>query len=329
MTSFKPKDDFRFYMYWIIQRQKIFWKRYRIEDPPYTIDPIFQYFKFTNVYRVLDRSSQYLLRNVIYNGQAYTKEDMFWRILLYKHFNLPSTWEYLCESLGDITLDTPVTDIIRCLKDYRSTKHPIYSNAYMLTASFMKNANIKQKYHIPDVPDKHEAYMRLFQYNLFENGFYLDIMHAHTFKEAFDLIRTIPTVGDFLAYQYVQDWNYSTIFDFDNNEFCAAGFGTIRGIERTFDIVGKPDYGEIVKWVYNNFKFLLKDYNIFGRFGSIDGWLPQVPDLSNCFCETDKYMRARMIPTDKVIKGTRIKNTFKPNTIPINYIFPPKWNIKL
>lgn len=331
MTDFTPNDHFKWYIYWIVRRQQIFWSRYNHEDLSHTKDPILQQYKFTNVYRVLDRSSQYLLRNVIYNGQFYTREDMFWRIILYKHFNLPSTWEYLIETLGDITLDTPWKDIVRILTDYHNDHHPIYSNAYMLTASFMKNDAIKQRCGIPrGVTDKHHAYMCIFQTQLIDNGFYLDILNAKTFKEAFDMLHTIVTVGDFLAYQYVQDLNYSTIYNFNNNDFCSAGFGTVRGIDRTFDIIGKPEYGAIVMYVHRNFKNLLREYNMWGRFTPIaSNWYPQVADLSNCFCETDKYLRAKGINTlDKIIKGTKMKNYFTPNPTPIDkYIFPPKWGI--
>jgi hypothetical protein len=302
-----------------------------MEDPPYTSDPILLKYKFTNVYRVLDRTSQYLLRNVIYNGKKYTPQDMFWRILLFKHFNLPSTWEYLIKEFGDITWAIPISEIISIVNEQHKFE-PIYSNAYMLTASFMKNEEIKKRWGIGGTVHKSDAYLRIFERHVRQNDLYRKILHAPTFTEAFNLIRTVPTVGDFLAYQYVQDWNYSSIVDWDNNEFCAAGYGTIRGIERTFDFEGPArNYNAVVQWVYNHFIELLKEYNLYGSFKPIGDYYPQVPDLSNCFCEVDKYLREFIgaTPTDKIIHGKRIKNTYKPNTERINYIFPPKWNTKL
>lgn len=45
--------------------------------PTLDIRPNFEKYRFTNVYRCLDRVSQYLLRQVIYNGKQYEPEDMF------------------------------------------------------------------------------------------------------------------------------------------------------------------------------------------------------------------------------------------------------------
>ncbi len=69
-------------------------------------DKILQEYKFCNSYRVNDRVSQYLLKNVIYNGKRYTDEDMLFRILLFKLFNKESTWELLLNNFEDITLKT-------------------------------------------------------------------------------------------------------------------------------------------------------------------------------------------------------------------------------
>ena len=76
---------------------EIFWKRYCGENPPYSQDEIFQQYKFTNVYRVLDRVSQYLLQEVIYHPEALRlkAEDLLLNILIFKIFNKIETWEQL------------------------------------------------------------------------------------------------------------------------------------------------------------------------------------------------------------------------------------------
>ena len=47
--------------------------------------PILARFKFTNAYRASDRVSQYLIRNVIYEGSQ-SSEEVFFRTLLFKIF---------------------------------------------------------------------------------------------------------------------------------------------------------------------------------------------------------------------------------------------------
>lgn len=329
MKRFKPNEDFVYYLYWCRERMEIFWNRHEGSRPPYTEDEILRDNKFCNVYRILDRSSQYMMQNVIVDEDKYNPIDMFWRILLYKHFNIPQTWEFLKKQFGDITLDIPFEDLSNALVKYQDGGNTIYSNAYMMTACFMKNERIMKQYGIKPNSRKHEAYLQIFKYHLFDSGLFLEILQSKNIHELFDKIRSIVTVGDFLSYQYTQDLCYSELFNFDLNDLCAAGPGTIRGIERTFHIEGKPDYEAIVKWVYKEFDNLLEDYNIEG-FRPIPGWNPQVPDLSNCFCETDKYLRVSCFGnSSKGIKGKRMKNSFKENKQKINYIFPKKWGIKL
>lgn len=323
--DFSPNENFHYLVNWMVERQRIFWRRFRQESgPPWTGDPVMYVHKFTNVYRVLDRASQFLLREVIYNGRSYSVASTFWRILLYKHFNLPSTWRYLTQELGDITIKTPPDSIVRTLKRYHARGYHIYSNAYMLTASFMRNEGTKKRLGIEHIRDKHEAYLRLFEIHVFNTGLWRQIFDAPSFTEAYTLMRTIPTVGPFLAYQYVQDLNYTPLVSWDDNEFCAPGNGTIRGVDRTFSGVRPGQHAEVVRWAHQR---LLVQLKYEGKFEPLPDHWPTVADVSNCFCETDKYMRAKGIEQPGVY-GKRVKNLFHPTNEPIEYMFPPKWGVK-
>jgi hypothetical protein len=61
-------------------------------------------YRFTNCYRAADRS-QYLISNVIYNGN-HDPDEVLFRILLFKFFNRISTWELLRSVLGDLARAT-------------------------------------------------------------------------------------------------------------------------------------------------------------------------------------------------------------------------------
>lgn len=327
MKSFAPNENFKYYMYFLEERMNIFWRKNAWEKPPYTKDRILQEHKFTNVYRVLDRSSQYLLDKVIYNGKEYSREDMFWRIVLYKNYNLPATWDALIEGLGDITINTPDEDIIEVL-DIVNKFQPVYSNAYMLTCPFMRKESFLTEYGLNLGDRKYVLYLKIFRKDLIERGIMNDCFESKSFEELFNNLRRVLSFGDFLAYQIAQDLCYTNLFNFNENEFCVAGPGTQRGIERCFTIDGKPDYNVIVKWVHENFEKLCEQYGI--TFLSLPDHLPMVPDLSNCFCETDKYLRGMGIQTEgKEIDGKRIKAVFKENNSKIKFIFPEKWDIKI
>ena len=331
MRAFKPNENFVYYLYWICERQNIFWKRFNNEPTPHTDNEILQNFKFCNVYRVLDRSSQYLIKNVIQNGKEYSPEDIIYRILIYKHFNLPATWEALISEFGDININVDNNDLISFFRNY-SKNNVCYSNAYVTTAPFVRSTPIMSKYRLTPEMSKYELYINIFYEELVNNDLFSKLLWSKTFEQCFNSMKLLPGVAGFMGYQFVQDLNYTNLFNFDDNEFCAAGPGTQRGIERTFDITGTPNYSDIVKWVQKNFEQLLEDYSkefdIELKFKSIPNWLPKVPDFSNCFCETDKMMRGMGVVTEgKEVDGKRIKNSFQSKKNNIEYVFPTKWNV--
>ena len=87
------------------ERMNMFWRRCEGKEE-LTKDPILREYKFTNVYRACDRVSQYLIRRIIYKDiDHYTPEDTVLRILIFKIFNKPSTWEYIQEQYGDLRTD--------------------------------------------------------------------------------------------------------------------------------------------------------------------------------------------------------------------------------
>ena len=141
----KRQEVYDLYWYFACERQNIFWKKINGESAPWTEDKILQEYKFCNSYRVNDRASQYLLKNVIYNGKKYSDEDMLFRILLFKLFNKESTWELLIKRFNDITLKT--FDI----KEYDSDKqYLIYADKttdkyYDITADLIRKKSKRNK----------------------------------------------------------------------------------------------------------------------------------------------------------------------------------------
>lgn len=296
------------------ERQNIFFKRMRGEPGPWTSNPIFQAFRITNVYRVSDRASQYLIRSVIYDGKESTRsvEDTFFRILLFKLFNLPATWERYA-GLGEISyrpgiLEDIDTNLTNCVNNGIRTCSP----AYMMTGSGSKGQ------------PRHRMYLRLLD-QWMADGVPRKMANAKSMEEGFKILRPYRLMGDFLAMQYTLDWNYSPVVDWSESEFIAAGPGTLRGIQKCFkdvDLKSNPPI-EIISYMAEH-----QDYG-FRKFGLVFQRLGDRPlqmcDISNWFCETDKISRVLMPELD--VKPRRIKNTFEANPKPIEYFYPPKWKI--
>lgn len=309
---------FKLYWYLAAERQNIFYKRMRGEPGPWTQDPILQQFKFTNAYRASDRVSQYLIRNVIYDGQENSRlvDDTFFRIMLFKIFNLPETWERIVKRVGEVWYSATVLEAVdNVLTECIEQGIRINSNAYMMTGSGSKGQ------------PRHRMYLKLLE-QMMKDKLPLKISMCPNMGTAFTLIRSYRLMGNFLAYQYVTDINYSPMTNFTEMEFTVAGPGSLRGIQKCFsDLnmkVNQPE--EIIRYMCDNQE---AGFNRYARnFIPLGSRKLQLIDIQNIFCELDKY--TRMVPELGLDEpGKRIKNTFEANPKPIEYFYPPKWNIQV
>lgn len=293
----------------------IFWRRIH-GAYILTEDPILQSYKFTNVYRACDRVSQYLIKSVIYNDlDRYSPEDALLRILIFKVFNKIETWEYLNRNGEITTKNFNVKKLTEALTRRQQTT-PIFSNAYMMAGSHAEYKGI---------PNKHQVWLQMIEDKFIKGQGLRKVLYAKSMADVYNQLRDYPLIGDFLAYQYTVDFNYSPYLNFDEDSFVKAGIGAVRGIKKCFISYGNA-YEDAIRYTHDHFYELQEKYG-FRYFQSLPGRDPKLIDLQNCFCETDKYLRAKM-PELKV-GNVRIKQHYKPSSDKINYFFPPKWVVKI
>ena len=311
----KRQKVYDLYWYFACERQNIFWKKLNNEPAPWTNDPILQTYKFCNSYRVNDRVSQYLLKNVIYNMNKYSSEDMLFRILIFKLFNKESTWELLIDNFSDITLKTfNMEKYSKVLENAIENGIKIYNDAYISCAN--KAFGYDRKH------DNHLALLnKMFNIDNIQEK----ILNCKTMENAFNIIKSYPLIGNFMAYQLVTDINYSDIVDWKENEFTIAGPGSLRGIKKCFIDKGTMSNEDIIRYMYNNQDYEFKRLNL--NFKRIGNRPLQLIDCQNIFCELDKYCR-QALPELKSNR-TKIKKKYVPKASKIKYIYPPKWNIDL
>lgn len=292
----------------------IFWKKCEDCDC-LTEDPILQEYKFTNVYRACDRVSQYLIRNVIYKDlDKYSKEDVLLRILVFKVFNKIETWEYI-NSFTDITINSFDVERLSKALTKRQSNAPIFSNAYMMTGSYSGYRGINTK---------HQVWLQMIEDEFIKGGGFKQVLCATSMAQVYNQLRNYPLIGDFLAYQYTIDFNYSPYLNFDEDSFVKAGVGAIRGIKKCFSSYGRQ-YEDAIYYIHDHFEELQNRYG-YTDFKPLPGRKPKLIDLQNCFCETDKYLRAKM-PELKV-GNVRIKQHYKPSPKGIDFYFPEKWGVE-
>ena len=309
----KRQKIYDLYWYFACERQNIFWNKLEDKEYPWTNDIILQTYKFCNSYRVNDRVSQYLLKNVIYNGKKYTKECMLFRIVLFKLFNKESTWELFINKFNDVTLeDFNQAQYSKVLEESISNGIKIYNDAYISCAN--KAFGFDRKH------DNHLALInKMFNIDKIQNK----ILECNTMQEAFTIIKSYPLIGNFMAYQLITDINYSDIVDFKENEFTVAGPGSLRGIQKCFIDKGDMSNEDIIRYMYEHQDEEFKRLNL--NFKKIGNRELQLIDCQNIFCELDKYCR-QAYPSLKSNR-TKIKKKYIFKKEKIEYIYPPKWKI--
>jgi len=312
----KPTKVYDAYWHFAAERQEIFFKRIKQEPAPWTTDSILQEFKFTNAYRASDRVSQYLIKNVIYDkDSSQSPDEVFFRILIFKIFNKISTWEILKKDLGKISYsDYSFDRYDSILKKAIDSGKRIYSAAYIMPSGI---SSFGCKY-------KHQNNLQLIA-QMIKDNIPSKITRCKTMKMVFELLRCYPTLGNFLAYQFATDLNYSNMINFDEMSFVVPGPGALNGLRKCFSSFGELSEEDIIKRVAEKQELEFTQRGI--KFKTLCGRQLQLIDCQNIFCEIDKYSRVAYPEFHGQTKKTRIKQRFCKNSIPIEYWYPPKWNI--
>ena len=196
----------------------------------------------------------------------------------------------------------------------------IASNTRIYSAAYIMPSGISAFGH----KAKHRNHLKLLG-RMMEDEAPKRISNASSMRQAFQILRSYPTIGNFLGYQFATDLNYSEICDFSEMEFVVPGPGALDGIHKCFSDLGGLDEAEIIRLVTD------RQQDEFDRLGlefqPLWGRRLQLVDCQNLFCELSKYARIAH-PEIKGVSGrTRIKQIYRPSGEPIEYWFPPKWEI--
>jgi hypothetical protein len=314
LSPAKPTVVYDTYWKFACERQGVFFRRAKGCPAPWTEDPILKKYKFTNVYRASDRVSQYLINHVIYQGDP-ALDEVFFRIILFKFFNKIQTWQLLQSAIGSIRYATYDFDAYdRALSRAMDAGLSIFSAAYIMPCPATRGRTER----------KHRFLLRLLE-RMMEDDVPARLGESKSMRDTFDILKSYPLIGDFLAYQYAIDLNYSTITSFSEMQFVVPGPGCRDGIRKCFSTLGGLTEGDIIKLVCD------RQEDEFARLGldfaALWGRHLQLIDCQNLFCEVGKYARLAHPDVKGVSARTRIKQLYRVNPDAISYRYPPKWGI--
>jgi hypothetical protein len=274
--------------------------------------------KFTNAYRASDRVSQFLIRHVIY-GPIYrdleSPAETVFRILLFKLFNKIETWQRLESRLGPLTLSSYRYDLYDAiLTKALEGGERLYSAAYIMPAAPRPSGETR----------KHRSHLQLLAFML-GDGLVERLQEAPNMQAAFHVLRSYPSLGDFLAYQFVTDLNYAPFLEFSEMEFVVPGPGARDGLSKCFKSFGGISEIEAIRIVTDLQEVMFEQLGLV--FRSLWGRRLQLVDCQNLFCEVSKYARLFHPEIVGLSGRTRIKQQFQA-TGPIRDVwYPPKWGL--
>ena len=171
---------------------------------------------------------------------------------------------------------------------------------------------------------KHSNHLNLLQ-KMMEDNVPSKICDSKSMQQVFELLRSYPMIGDFLAYQYAIDINYSELTDFSEMSFVVPGPGARDGIRKCFSDTGGLSEVDLIRLVAERQEEEFKRIGL--DFQDLWGRKLQLIDCQNLFCEVDKYSRVAHPEMNGVSGRNKIKQRLRALDKKINFFYPPKWNV--
>lgn len=271
------------YLDFVAERHRIWEQRQAGSPQPWTDDPILASRKFTNVFRVLDHGSQFLLSML---QELDDPKEILARAFLYRHTGRPEPWEFFELMHGRYPLLADLELALETWKSYRGIvrigqtgksnrasgeqrigpvyKRSLFTNAYLV---FPQSAT-------PGT-DKIESIIDLTR-RLFITGNVAEMfLSTPSQVNRFSALRSNKGVADFMSMQILTDFGYTT--KYCENSFIVAGPGAVKGAKLLFPTRKAED---VIRWAW--------EQDLGPRFGER---VPSLMDVQNTLCEFSKYAR--------------------------------------
>lgn len=250
----------------MIERQRISEKRMKGLPFPWTNNPILRDYKYTNVYRELDRNSQYEIDNIILN-ESLTNEDTLFQILMYRMFNQPKFFEYCSEETkGKWYKGLPTYsqyksgELIELINKYRKQGGNPFTNAYLTNSRVCPGMTRDWCFGNKVIPDFHKKIPDLLK--LISRG-----------GEPENLVKEfvkLPSVSYFVAHEffislcYLAKYREETFFPWDEMDYTNVGPGASLGIRIIFpNLDSTKKQLQAIHWLHKMSKDKFKELGGF------------------------------------------------------------------
>lgn len=248
--------------FWLMHERMAIWKRRFIDkkDRPWTENEILRDYKFTNVYRELDRNSQWQIKNILLDDSLSLK-NLIWKMMVFRFFNNPETFTFNPKKSGvaiqgdlfgapiksGLKQAEKISDLIPATKwrngipDYdeydedefskfiagvRSSGQNPYTTAYLINSQATPGQPRDYCYTRVVIPTLHKRIPEIIKL----------VLKAKNPEEIIDYLTKMPAVANFIAHEFYQDFTYiprytdRKFMKFTQDDYTNVGPGASIGI---------------------------------------------------------------------------------------------------
>lgn len=270
----------KLFLSFITERENVRIKKDENKEPqPWTVDEIIADWRFCNINRCHDRETVWIFDNII--GKHRNSDSLWLNLVIARFIN----WRETLGHLGYFeTWDA--AKFKETILERQKNGLKVYTGAYLIPSG---DAGVLRHDFLSD-----EIFTPLWEARSM-------VPNEYSCEQWSKFLRQVKGMGDFMRNQVITDLKYTRYLpQHDTNDwttFCLAGPGTTRGLNR---LHGLPLGGKFKPEVAN--EMLIKVRKVVQRVlrdktdpasVNIIGHLEDLNNLSNCFCEFDKYVRVK------------------------------------
>jgi hypothetical protein len=293
------KSQLNMFWYWMRERHSIYLKRFIYKEPwPWTNDEILQEYKFTNVYRQLDRVTlewcdRYI--NLISKAGGVKRllpSEVLFHNVMFRLFNLPETYDALYFGMQKWDLKKAVALLTKRQKE---DHEQIFTGAYIVSNGNSDAPKVEVICGAVDYLHRRKIRMA----NAIRRGRRIPGTNQYegpTMEYAVEVLQRIPTVGQFVAYEIACDLRFTKVLGRarDVLSWANPGPGAKRGLHRL--LTGskewngpRPDYIDLMRGL-----LAIMPNDLRKHLDMTSKGVPlELREIEHSLCEFDKYMRVK------------------------------------
>ena len=281
------EEFFRF----IYERQAIWYRRFELKLPreDWTDDPILKKYKYTNVYRHLDRGTIWMFDNVLMptlnrRGKLQKKlEDAVWRICQYRLLNKVETFEKVSLiSHKDYGESVDRADFFDTLADLLEQGEKVWTSAHITLQCNLNQGRLSNYEEILD---------RLW----FSISEITEFMQSHDMEQSFKRVKQEYGFGPFITFEVLSDFVYIPAFNFTQNDWANPGPGCKLGINLIYPNVKTiGEYQNVMDYLCKKQNMYFKRYKLPWKEVRYKGQRLSLRDIEHSLCEYGKLHKQKL-----------------------------------